>query len=135
MKPALLIPQVSVGDIKLEENIANYMDCQLEDSHSILGVPYYVYSFVETPVLAFTDENRRIESIHCDVECLWRGVNLIGMNISDFENLAEQSHDGEIDHIDLTEQLQEVYEYDNLGLQIWVFAATIVTVIVCDYRE
>ena len=135
MKPAVLIPQISVGDIKLGIDAEDYADCQLEDSHSILGVPRYTYSFSETPVVAFTDENKCIESIYCEEECLWRDANLIGMSIANFEKKAGRSHDGEVDHVQLTEQLQDVYEYDDLGLQIWVFDGTIVTIIASDYRD
>ncbi len=139
MKPALLVPQVSIGEIKLQDDIENYADRQFEYTNFILKIPYHCYPFCQNPVLAYVDENGRIESVHCEVECLWRGVNLIGINIEDFENLAAQSHSCEVDHIWLAtengEQLQDVYEYDELGLQIWVFGAAIVTVIVCDYRD
>ena len=139
MNSALLIPQISVGPLKLGDDIENYADRQMESTNSILGVSYHSYSFGETPMLAFTDENNRIESVHCATECLWRGANLIGMKLADFESLAGQSHSDEVDHIwigsDEDGQLQEVYEYDDLGLQIWVFAAVIVTVIASDYRD
>ena len=135
MNLALLIPQVSVGDVGLGDEIEIYTNRRLEYTDSILGVPYSCYSFDGTPILAYTDENDRVESIHCETVCLWRGMNLIGMNIAKFEELAGQSHNGEIDHIQLTEQLQDVYEYDDLGLQIWGFNGTIVTIIACDYRE
>ena len=139
MKSALLNPQVSVGDIKLGANIEDYPNRQLEYSYLILGVPNCTYSFSENPVTAFADERGNIEGIHCEVECLWRGANLIGMNIADFEKLARQSHSGEVDHIHIEtaagEQLQKVHEYDDLGLQIWVFADAIVAIIASDYRE
>ena len=138
MKP-ILIPNVSVGEIAFGTPIEDYADAILEYTDYILEVPYHCYSFSRSSVTAYTDENGQIENLSCDEECIWKSVNLIGMNIVDFEEMAGQTHDGEIDRIwigsDDNGQLQEVYEYDSLGLQIWVCAGAIVTVIACIYED
>jgi hypothetical protein len=138
MKPAILTPNVSVGDIKLGDDIENYPTRALEYSDEAGEDPYSCFAFTDTPVQAFVNEAGRIETIRCETECIWQGVNLIGMEFAEFQTLYPEEPD-EVDRLLVDtpdgEQDQDVYDYDDLGLQVWSHNGKIVVIMASIYAE
>lgn len=87
---------------------------------------------IDNPDLSlYVDENNLIESINCRDECLYKGRNLIGMTIEDFISHTGEKYYGEIDILDYEDDgvPQYVYEFDDIGLQVWCKNNIIVTII------
>ncbi len=63
-----------------------------------------------------------IDTIHCHKFLFFERENLIGMHINDFAaHIAAWPDLGATDFIELaTGERQFVYEFDSLGLQVWV---------------
>lgn len=78
--------------------------------------------------------NDKIESICCRVSCLLNGFELIGANFS----IAKTRELGEPDRMDQeylfgSEELQNIYEYDQFGAQVWVSKGEIVAVFSSEF--
>lgn len=135
---AILIPQVSVGNIKLDDSIENYPDRALEFSDEVGEDAYSCFAFKNTPVQAFVNSEGRIETIRCETECIWQGQNLIGLSYAEFILLYPEEPDG-TDTIAVDsesgEQQHEVYDYDDLGLQVWVHDGTITLTMASSFPE
>lgn len=140
MKTALLKPNISVGDISFGDSIEKYDNRQYEYEERLLNSTYRSYSFEDVPVTAFVDDGGRIESIRCAKECIWKEVNLIGLDYGRFVALYPKNPDGidfliTMDEDGKNVQEQEVYDYDDIGLQLWAFEGQIVTVIATVYEN
>lgn len=94
------------------------------------------YTLKEQEVTLFVEENI-IDSICCNEECLYKGRNLIGMTIEEFVSHTGEKYYGEIDKADFEDDNipQYIYEFDDIGLQVWVKNNKIVTVIASAYIE
>ena len=93
------------------------------------------YDFFDGSIEVYADkELKTIESIACRENCYWEGVNLIDLPIQEFISRFESKQDRyHIERIELVEEDQDVYDFDDLGLQLWVNDANkIVTVFVSD---
>ena len=129
---AILNPAVGVGDFHFEESIEQYLATfdfgylpkeDSNDTHS-----YYI----DNPNMSlWVKDNGLIENIKCTEECLYRGRNMIGMHIDDFLNFYELLPDGDVDELNWEEDgiPQFVYEFNELGLQVWVKNAHVITII------
>ncbi|WP_397301576.1 hypothetical protein [Nonlabens ulvanivorans] len=91
------------------------------------------YSLEDEGVYLYV-ENNKIISIVSDLECLYNGRNIIGMNINEFINFYGIEPIGEPDALYVNEnEFQIVYEFDDIGLQVWCLNDVIETVIASDY--
>ena len=139
MKLAELIPNVSVGGIFFGDSIENYNTRQFEYEDDFLSPPYQSYSFTDVPITAWVEEGH-IESIRCETECVWQGTNLINLEYNEFVVTYPKKPD-EIDLLTVMQedgsdgQEQDVYDYDELGLQVRVFENKIVTVTAMFYEN
>lgn len=138
MERVILQPCVSLGGLIFGDKIENYPQREWQETGELGGEKFQRFHFCDVPVSAYTDGNDAIESVHCHSECWWNEVNLIGLPIEVFRQFCGC----EISDKDLLplamegyaeEQWQDVYGYDDLGLQLWVFNGEIVTVIACVY--
>lgn len=133
MKRVILDPQFSVSGILFGDKIEHYSNCEYESRDDITSWDTYIAPTFR-PVTVWVEAGK-IAAIHCDVECFWKGVNLIGLGYEAFQQLQP----GELAGVDKLyvaldeeeEQEQDVYEYDDIGAQIWVYEGKIVTVIAC----
>ena len=136
---AELTPNVSVGGIFFGDSIENYDKRQFEYESDILSRAYQSYSFADIPVTACVEDGR-IESITCETECVWQGTNLINLEYDAFVVIYPQKPD-KIDRLTVMQEdgsdgeEQDVYDYDELGLLLWVFENKIVTVIASACEE
>ncbi|SHN31206.1 hypothetical protein [Mucilaginibacter sp. OK098] len=134
-----LIPNVSVGQLKFGESIKKYLkyehtyfkkdvnDIYMEDN----------YEFIDPPIIVFVNSSNKISSITCNVGCFWKGENLIGFPINEFIKLSGIEPDRKEKLYVMTAynkgQRQDVYDFESLGLQIWVWKNKIVTVGCTNY--
>jgi len=135
---AILIPQVSIGDIKLDDSIENYPDRALEFSDESGEDAYSCFAFKNTPVQAFVNPEGLIETIRCETECIWQGQNLIGLSYAEFNLLYPEEPDDTDTILVETEsgdQPHEVYDYDDLGLQVWVRDGNITLAMASSFPE
>ena len=133
----IFIPFKRVGDFKISSLVMDYFN-----SHEFEILPKdgkydcekYTFS---NPSISLFVENGVIESIYCDEECLYKGRNLIGMHIDEFISHTGEKYYGKIDEVDFEEDNipQYVYEFDDIGLQVWTKNDIIVTVIASSACE
>ena len=126
-----LFPLKSVGQFKFGNHIQCYTsllkDFKCDDPDEVGYVHY------EDPDESFfiTVKDNRIDSIFCYKELWFRGVNLIGVSIEEFQKITESSFVGEIDelHVEDDSIPQLVYQFEELGLQVWERNKVIVTIV------
>ena len=90
-----LIPNISVGDVILGENIDKYRHHHhfyfKKDPDDLYMDDYY--EFVELKLAAFVSENGIIHTVNCKEECYLQGKNLIGSTIAECITLVGKSPD------------------------------------------
>lgn len=130
------IPNCSVGDFKFKTPI----DLYLEKPHLVETFieKYYTYDsyyFYEDDVTVDV-ENGLICNIICDNNLYWDNHNLIRMNFKNFLSTFNLKYSCfEKIYLAGINQTQKVYDFDELGLQVWVWRNLIRTVIVSKYEE
>ena len=119
----ILKPNVSVGDIIIGDNIINYLtifnfDIEMCANEDVTNWDEYI---IPNKGIELYVENGVIETIAVRKEIFYNGKNLIGQSLSSFEEIVK-SHYNEEDNVYLGEEEipHKVFEYDLLGLQIWV---------------
>jgi hypothetical protein len=138
VKNYTLIPNKSFGRFVIGDNIEKYLHLNHLTGHSDMETfSYDSYDFYNKTVTIWTTEDNKIETIRCYTNCYWRGQNLIGMLYEDFPILSDQESSTEsIEYVQINSnrgQNQKVYEFDKLGLSVWVWRGKIKTVLVSKY--
>lgn len=138
MEKLELIPNVSVGMFVLGDNINKYLNLphtveHIEDEY----LSYDDYDFPEQYVSMWV-ENQKIDTIHCDRYCFWQNENLIGMSYDRFLLLiGGQKPDVEdVCYLPISRdrgQNHKVYDFEDFGLQIWVWRNKIRSVSITKY--
>jgi len=133
-----LTPCKSVGKFILGDYIEKYLYLNHLISYSDKETFFYnSYSFYNEAITIWTTEDEKIETIRCDTKCYWKGQNLIGMLYSDFLIMSCQYPNTESTEYVLLDsnrgQNQKVYNFNDLGLMIWVWRSKIKTVLVSRY--
>jgi len=127
-----LIPFKQIGQFKLDRSILNYKNELFEEGEfDDLGCkPYYLAD----DLTLFVDKTENIEFVICYSNCVYKGINMIGMAIQNFIEFTNEKYSGEVDELDFEEDNipQYIYEFESIGLQIWVKEGIIVTVIVAS---
>jgi hypothetical protein len=131
MQEYRVIPFVSVGVFKFDTPIKEYLQNGLYNyvQQGVQEDGYECYNIVE-PQLSITCEYGNIAVIRSHKYCYMNNQNLIGLSLSQCKkilNAEPDSHDFvQIGYDD--EKPQTVYDFDSLGLQIWVANRKVVTV-------
>jgi hypothetical protein len=140
-----LIPNKSLGIFIIGDKIDKYLHLSYKFKHE--DYKYFSsnsYDFYKGKVAVWTFEDadndiNLIRTIRCNSECYWQKQNLIGMLFDDFIQLAGMQPDQEsMEYVPVNRdrgQNQTVYEFEKLGLQIWVWRKKIRTVIIYKYVE
>lgn len=134
----ILIPNKSVGKYMIGENIQTYLQFKHDYEHCVeKDYECDKYVFPDDNIIVYVEDDK-IQSISCEKTCYWQGVNLIRMNFDFFLKQYKVMYDSK-DEIFMCVadrfQTQKVYDFDKLGLQIWVWRNLIRTVIVSDYSN
>lgn len=127
------IPRKSVGLFILGNNIDRYRLLPFyKTCHRTKLDSYDSYDFYEDHIIVWVEKDK-IQNICCKTACYWKGNNLINMKYDEFVEKYQLIPD-DSDNIYLLVnghgQNQKVYDFDKIGLQIWVWRKKIVTVIV-----
>jgi hypothetical protein len=124
------IPFERIGGFILESNIEDYKNKKFTHTPIDDVTEMETYS-IDDLGLSLYVENGKIDSVECNDECLYKGRNLIGMTIEEFISHTEEKYYGEVDELDFEEDNipQYVYEFDDIGLQVWCKNNVIVTII------
>ncbi len=133
------IPNQSLGPVKLGAPIRDYIEMlalKREQYDQSLGSPepHYEVSGVDLSIYV---ENDLVETLLSEEVFLYKGVNLIGLRREDLTRLMGREP-SETDEIDLSEDDEEppylVYDYDGLGLQVWLLGGRVESAI-CSREE
>ena len=125
-------PWQSVGIFKFDDDIANYQN----ELTSWIFEPLDKYGdeHYKTPndTRIISVHNSKIGSIFCYETLIYQGVNLIGLTIDEFKNITQSDYVGDVDVLDFEDDgyPQSVYEFEDIGAQVWEKQGKIVTIIV-----
>ena len=129
------IPFKSVGEFILGNNVNtiinnyDYDFSPLDES----GLESYI---IRNIGISLYVEDDFIVSIACNKECFYNDRNIINMNFKDFIYYTELISNDEKDEVYMHNgEIQDVYEFDNIGLQIWVKNNIIVTAIASVFLD
>jgi hypothetical protein len=135
-----LIPNVSYNDFVLGSNISNYLN--REHTKQTYCESTFIndsYHFINEDIDVWCEIDGIINTIRCSSSCIYRGVELIGLDFSQFISYIKKNPDDEdviyISGTGKRGQNQHVYEFDTIGLQIWVWRNKIRTVMISKYEE
>jgi hypothetical protein len=132
---AYFIPLESIGEFDLDAQICDYTEkFNFKYSPADKSTEWETYSLENEGISLYVEDNKII-SIVCDEECLYKGRNIIGMNIEEFISFYGVNPVGEVDELYVNDnETQNVYEFDDIGLQVWCRDDEIVTVIASSSR-
>lgn len=132
-------PFENIGDFRIGADIKSYLGkYNYELSEDEYDTGQDTYNFKHFGVSLFVNKsNGVIESILSDEECLYKGRNVIGMSLDEFIVHSNSKYVGEPDCLDFQEDNvpQYVYEFEDIGLQVWTKSDQIVTVIATSNDE
>lgn len=130
MLPITLIPFKSLGPFHFDSMYADY-----ESKYEFEYVPadeedeWDTYMCEEPAMEIYVDEGV-VVAASCWESCIYMGKELIGMEIPAFEKFAGCKFDHK-EKVDLGAEeggIHTIYEFDDLGLQLWVREGEIVSV-------
>lgn len=127
------IPFKCIGNFEIDTSIKSYLkEYDFEYFMDIDNIGRDTFSLDDIGISLYVESsNQIIESINCSESCLYRGRNIIGMTINEFIVHAETFYYEEPDCLDFDEDdiPQYVYEFEDIGLQVWTKHNRIVNVI------
>src|SRR5690554_2178305 len=125
------IPFTRIGNFYLGDNISLYSSTYkflFDACDDKTG--WDEYSFGEYGIVIYIDILGVVESFSCSRSLVFDGKQVIGVNILDFLNTFGLINISDPYSIDMTEnEVQNVYEIDQIGPQIWCLDDLIVPVI------
>jgi hypothetical protein len=140
IKNYTLIPNISLGKFIIDDDVRKYLNLNHFVSH-FKGetFSYDSYDFYNETVTIWVTENNKIETIKCNFKCYWKGENLIGMLFDQFLKLSGKKPNQEsVEYVPIDcnkGQNQAVYEFEELGLQVWVWRKKIKTILISKYQN
>lgn len=129
--PLEFIPFERVGEFVLNTQIELYTNKYDFEYAKSKNTEAEVYTLYDPDIVIWT-ENNLIDSIGCYDVCNYKQKNIIGISLEEFVEFSNEKPLEFIDELDFEDDNvpQFVYEFDTLGLQIWVKSHKIVSVIV-----
>lgn len=136
IKDNTLIPNVSLGQFVLGNNISDYLknDTYIyeENPNKQDGYGFDSFYFVNQGLEVWTDNKGTIKCIKSTRVCYWKNVNIVGLPYKKFLSKFDLKPDSE-DICYFSEgkmKTQHVYDFDSIGMQLWVWYGIVRTVIV-----
>lgn len=130
-------PLKNVGPFKINTSIDDYIEkynLKKTENGKKDKTNWITYREINSNISIHV-ENNRIVSIACYKYCFYNDVNIIGLTINDFKNLINKTPDDNIDTIEIENETQYVYEFEDLGCQVWERSGKIVTIFCCNYEN
>lgn len=123
-----LTPLIGINEFTFKSDIRNYNNFDFH--YTPMNVIGYDTYDIDNSGLSIYAGNNLIESIACTKDLLYKGRNMIGMSIDEFKSHYNLNPSGDIDTLFVDDdETQDVYEFDEVGLQIWCRNNVIVTAI------
>ena len=124
------IPMKSVGPFKFGSLIQKYHEkfClkRIPDEYNE-KVGWDVYGISDEDIRIYFEEGK-IEAVSCETNCIYKDIDMIGMAIEELINILGNEPDV-VGSEELSDGQQEVYDFDKLGLQLWVKKGIVVAAI------
>ena len=134
-----LILNTAFNDSILYSNISHYLyknhTKRVDNESTFTNSSYYFY---DDEIDIWCDDDGNINTIRCASSCLYQGVELIGLP---FQELLSAIHilPSNYEQIYLLVngrgQNQHVYDFETIGLQIWVWRQKVKTVLIYKVVE
>jgi len=96
-------------------------------------VGWDVYGISDEDIRIYFEEGK-IEAVSCGINCIYNDMNMIGMKAEELISILGDKPDT-VETEELSDGLHEVYDFDNLGLQIWTKKGIVVTAICSGYCD
>lgn len=124
-----LLPFQKVGPFGFRESIQSYQHYDFEFFKCDDKTEWDLYSFEEEGIELYT-EGDLIVSIACRKSLNYRGVSIIGLGLETFLETFNLKPSSDPDKIYMADEdaYQDVFEIDDIGVQLWCKVRVIVTV-------
>ncbi|MEM7231528.1 MAG: hypothetical protein AAF517_05115 [Planctomycetota bacterium] len=125
------IPLKRVGQIEFESPIDGYVESGLLVEEPELHddeIGYKAYRLYGGDGTTVYTENDRVDDVLCDEECIYEGLNVIGLSFDQFVRIFGPPNEGP-EVFEMSDGPQEVYQFDDHGAQVWFEDGSVVTVI------
>ncbi|MEM6320454.1 MAG: hypothetical protein AAF960_22485 [Bacteroidota bacterium] len=135
---AYLEPFTGIGEFKFGKKIDDFLHLGHFDVNPPEKYSSKSYTMQNPEITIWVNEANLIETIGCYEECLYKGRNMIEMKIDEFIAWSDTNYYGKPDILDFEENSdipQKVYEFEDIGLQIWTKLNVIITVIASEYES
>ena len=125
----IFIPLKKIGEFELGTNINIYKDKYMfKYTEKDISTGWETYSSEQNNISLFV-ENNIIVSIVCEVECFFNKMNIIGIDINYFLE-KNNLHFDDFQELYISDsEIQQVYDFDDLGLQVWCAGKKIISII------
>lgn len=136
IKNNTLIPNVSLGQFVLGNNIREYFKYNTyiyeENPNKQDGYGFDSFYFVNQELDVWTDNEGTIKCIKSTHECYWNNVNIVGLSYKKLLSKFDLKPDSEdVCYFSNGKmKTQHVYDFDSVGMQVWVWYGIVRTVIV-----
>jgi len=124
-------PNIGVSAFRFGDRIDRYISAMgLEEFPNKYNetVGWEIYGWSESDLHVYVEDDRII-AVACYDECWYRGINLIGTNITKGMECIGVRPEDNPDKFDLDDGIQVVFEFDEVDAQLWVKEGIVVTVI------
>ena len=121
----------------LGENISKHLDKRHSLEHFYPTFMSDTYHFIDDDIDVYCSNDGIIETISCSSSFIFNGVELIGLNITDFDEMVQENEHcdywpDEIIETDGVEQFYDRNDYLRLRLQLWYQNDIIKIVRICS---
>lgn len=129
-----LIPNYSLGEFVFDTNIQKYLrgkkfEVTINQDPSVGNM----YQFFKPNISLFIDNRNVIESVTCHYKCYLFDNNIINMNINYAIKEVFKREPNLIESLWTFYKEKEVkelvYDFDDLGIQVWTYKNKIVTIV------
>ncbi len=132
-KDNILVPTISLGRFVFGSDIRTYLDGASyifeEDPDTKEDLSFNTFCFKTLNLEVWTDVNGIIDSVMCEKSCYWDDINLVGLRFEKFKAIFRLEPDSQDVCYLSNGHAHHVYEFNSVGLQIWVWYGIIRTVI------
>ena len=129
-------PLQGVGPFKFGSKLKMYQHLNLKESFDEYNskVDWRVFK-MEKPDSRIYFENNQITSIACYEEIYYKGHNLIGTSFDELKVIINRVPD-EQSSLEIENGIQNIYEFDDLAIQVWVKDDVVVSIFCsCEYEK
>lgn len=134
-----LILNTAYNDFILDSDISNYLYKRhtkaVYNESTFTNSSYYFY---DDEIDIWCDDDGKINVIRCVSSCLYQGVELIGLPFQELLSIIHilpNNHERIYLLVNGKGQNQHVYDFETIGLQIWVWRQKNKTVLIYKVVE